>query len=85
MMRPYWVRSGSESSQAFLKFGIGITARSEADALAMFATAFGSDSDIRSIEIVENIDALDQGHVVPNMGNWLRRGIWFPLGFDHIQ
>lgn len=72
-MHPYWIRLKG-------KLGVGITARSEADALLIFTQAFGADESILDIEIVKDMRDLDQNHVVPNMGNWLRRGVWFPLG-----
>lgn len=35
------------------------------------------------IECIEdvNVNDLDQSHVLPNMGNIVERGIWFPLGY----
>lgn len=33
---------------------------------------------------IDSVTSLDQQHVVPNMGNLLRRGIWFPLGHEHL-
>jgi len=67
--------------------GVGITARSEADALQLFELAFGSAEKIVRIEIIKDTNDLDQNHVVPNLGgaNWLRRGIWFPQGHEHIS
>lgn len=37
------------------------------------------------LKVIENvaIPDLDQGHVVPNMGNIFKRGIWWPLGYTH--
>ena len=36
---------------------------------------------IETAEIIENIDIglLDQGHVVPNMGPVVFKGVWFPF------
>ena len=33
---------------------------------------------------IENIDIskLDQQHVIPNVANVTKRGIWFPLGYE---
>lgn len=73
-LRPYWI--GVEGS-----FGIGVTAWDEQEALVLAAPALGS-SDVTSIEPLASMGELDQGHVVPNMGNWFKRGVWFPLGFD---
>ncbi|WP_202351884.1 hypothetical protein [Mesorhizobium sp. 113-1-2] len=79
-MHPYWITlSGC--------LGVGVTARSEADALQLFALAFGSAAKIVSIAIIKDMNDLDQNHVVPNLGgaSWLRRGIWFPQGHEHIS
>ena len=66
-----------------LNLGIGITAASEADARAMFAAAFGAAHRIAQIRAIADADELDRKHVVLNMGNMLKRGIWFPLGYEH--
>lgn len=78
-MHPYWITANGH-------LGAGVTARSEADALQLFERAFGSAEKIISIAIIKDMNHLDQNHVVPNMGgaNWLRRGIWFPQGHEHI-
>jgi hypothetical protein len=56
---------------------IGVTARSAADARELVQATLGS-RDIRTIEPVTDMNALDAAHVLPNIGNHLRRGIWFP-------
>ena len=82
-MKPYWVMFERLATPTFLKMGVGVTARSESDARAIVAAAF-SEARITTIEAVEGVGSLDQDHVVPNMGNMLRRGVWFPKGFEHI-
>lgn len=78
-MHPYWITINGH-------LGVGVTARSEADALQLFELAFGSAEKVIRIEIIKDMNDLDQNHVVPNLGgaNWLRRGIWFPQGQEHI-
>ncbi|WP_337147078.1 hypothetical protein [Mesorhizobium sp. Cs1299R1N3] len=78
-MHPYWITISGH-------LGVGVTARSKADALHLFELAFGSAQKIVSIEIIKDMNDLDQNHVLPNLGstNWLRRGIWFPQGQEHI-
>ncbi len=65
--------------------GCGVTASSMEDALEMLREqVFQSDvlPDLeRCIEDVSLSD-LDSKHVLPNCGNVLRQGIWFPLGYD---
>jgi len=73
-LRPYWITVDG-------RLGIGVTGQNEEDALALAASALGS-STVASIRPLLAMTELDQGHVVPNMGNWFERGVWFPLGFD---
>ena len=77
MLVPYWIECVDAP-------GEGITARSEADALGLFEAAFGHERRLSHLQLVHDASELDQGHVVPNMGNWLRRGIWYPLGYEHV-
>ena len=44
----------------------------------------GEEPPIESISEDVDISTLDEGHVRPNMGNPLRRGIWFPIGYDFL-
>ncbi|MBN9256655.1 MULTISPECIES: hypothetical protein [unclassified Mesorhizobium] len=78
MVHPYWITISGH-------LGVGVTAQSEPDALLIFAIAFPS-KEIIGIEIIKDMNDLDQNHVVPNLGgaNWLKRGIWFPQGYEHI-
>jgi len=38
--------------------------------------------DLESVRENVDVSALDERHVLPNMGNVLVRGVWFPLGHD---
>jgi hypothetical protein len=78
-MHPYWITIDGP-------LGVGITARSEADALQLFELAFGSAEKIIVIAIIKDMNDLDQNHVLPNMSgaNFLRRGIWLPQGQEHV-
>ena len=78
-MKPYWIKI----SQGGLS--VGITARSAEDARTLFDLAFGASYVFVNIEPIADMRDLDQNHVVPNMGNWFRRGIWYPLGYAQIS
>jgi len=80
-MKIYWLKFLEPAVSQGLGLGAGVTARDRADAAALVQDAFG-DVRIASIDPVDDVSSLDQGHVRPNMGNILIRGIWFPLGFD---
>jgi hypothetical protein len=83
-MRPYWIRVERRPAPTILNLGAGVTALSEADAREIFACAFGLQHAVKSIPPIRDMGEIDQDHVVPNMGNWFERGVWFPLGFAHI-
>lgn len=74
-MHPYWIDIEGQ-------LGVGITARSDEDAIMIFEAAFGSQVRAGQIRAIGDMNELDQGHVIPNMGNWFKRGIWFPLGYE---
>jgi hypothetical protein len=60
--------------------GCGVTAYTIEDAKFLMKQQLFK-SEIPDISrVVENVEIsqLDQDHVVPNMGNVLKRGIWFP-------
>lgn len=84
-MQPYWIKIERSPTPIALNLGAGITARSEDDARQIFVLAFGVSHRIQAIKPISDVQDLDQRHVVPNMGNWLRRGVWFPLGYEHIS
>ena len=77
MLVPYWIEC--EDAPA-----VGITAQSEADALALLEKAFGSERRPSHVIRIHDATELDQNHVVPNMGNWLKRGVWYPLGYEEV-
>jgi hypothetical protein len=77
MLVPYWIECVDAP-------GVGITAQSEVDALKLFEKAFGGDRRAQRVSPVHSTSELDQNHVVPNMGNWLKRGVWYPLGYDNV-
>jgi hypothetical protein len=68
-----------------MHLGCGITAYDQSDVMQIFADRVHishPDLKIASVRRVLSIDELEQGHVRPNMGNFLIRGIWFPLGYS---
>lgn len=66
-----------------LNFGCGVTAFDQDDAFELVSKALFDDAPIppiKSITVDVNLSALDQ-HVLPNIGNPVFRGIWFPPGY----
>jgi len=65
-----------------LAMGCGVTASSMEAAIAIVSeAAFGGEAP-RVAEVTEDVDVetLDPRHVLPNMGDPSRYGIWFPQG-----
>jgi hypothetical protein len=64
-----------------LGFGCGVTARNYDDALALIDEHLLRGEPMPPIaRVVPDIDVstLDVGHVIPNMGVPIWRGVWFP-------
>jgi hypothetical protein len=68
-----------------MSLGVGITAHSEDDARALFHVAWPKGHEIVEIRPIADMREIDQNHVAPNMGNWLRRGIWYPQGYADVS
>lgn len=80
MMHPYWIVLG-DAMRPERRHGAGITAWSEADAIELCKAAMPT-YPVLSIKIISDMQELDQNHVVPNMGNWFVRGVWYPRGYQ---
>ena len=76
----YWITFQPTTKPTFLHLGCGVTALGKSDALTLLESALGKE--LPPIEqIIENVDVqtLDAGHVIPNMGVPTERGVWFPM------
>lgn len=82
-MNRYWITVLRFTGGDALGLGVGVTARSETDAKAIFAALFGEHVGIADIKVIRDMRDLEQNHVFPNMGNHFQRGIWFPKGIEH--
>jgi hypothetical protein len=61
--------------------GIGVTAPTEAEARVLAETTraeFFPHAAITGVVPDVDVRSLDQGHVVPNMGPVVVRGVWYP-------
>ncbi|MEE4209717.1 MAG: hypothetical protein V2I43_10660 [Parvularcula sp.] len=67
-----------------LVMGCGVTAYDYKDAISILEEKVFHGPVPKTKSVVENIDisTLDPGHVLPNMGLTIRRGVWFPLGYE---
>jgi len=76
----YWIEFEADFPNRF-----GVTAYSEADALMLLKVMVfdsGKLPAIRQWMTDVDISTLDTNHILPIMGMAIRRGIWFPQGYD---
>lgn len=81
----YWIRfsdlDGVDKMPVGLRRGCGVTAHDAGDALSMLKQEFfpaGSLPDIAELIVNIDVSTLDPGHILPNIGITVDRGIWFP-------
>lgn len=80
----FWIKFKRIDSPTPLNLGCGVTAYSQQDAVELVKRSLVEHYGLESLpeidQITEGISVtdLDQNHVVPNMGNVLVRGVWFP-------
>ena len=67
-----------------LNLGCGVTGRDYEDALQIVRDTVFTRGAPRIIQCIEGIDVstLDPKHVLPNIGDVTRRGVWFPQGYS---
>jgi hypothetical protein len=86
-MRRFWIEFesplGEHRHPGLTEAECGVTAFDLEDALSLLRLNVFPNGLPKIGRIVEDVDVstLDESHVVPNMGNVLVRGVWFPLGF----
>lgn len=86
VLRRYWIEFEPNSDPGGrVRAGCGVTAFDREDAFRLLRERVFAGEELPPIRrVIENVEisALDPGHVRPNMGTPLRRGVWFPLGYD---
>jgi hypothetical protein len=82
MMYPFWITLEPQTAPNLFNLGVGVTANPEEDAQQILTAALKDAPPIFNITRIKDMSDLDQEHVAPNMGNWFRRGIWFPAGYE---
>ena len=84
MLHRYWFMFKNAPIFSPLNLGCGVTAYSYDDAVGMLSSRVSAgETTLAILNVVENVDVetLDRGHVLPNLGDVAARGIWFPLGY----
>jgi hypothetical protein len=79
----YWFRWDGDPHDlpAGATLGYGVSAVDRADAETLLSAALLSGGALPDgSEVIEDVDVrtLDQGHVLPNMGDPSVRGVWYP-------
>ena len=89
-MHVYWIRFKKQAGDTYSlvsSLACGVTAYDYQDALRIVRECVFDNAPLPEIEaIIEDVDlaTLDEGHVVPNMSLPLRRGVWFPRGYEMV-
>ena len=86
-MHRYWFQFDVEfdgKAPPGVIIGCGITAYDYEDALKLLREKVFLCEILPIRSYIEDVDisTLDQGHVLPNMSAPIKRGVWFPLGYD---
>jgi hypothetical protein len=84
LVRFWFEFDATDPLPAGLRMGCGVTASSIDDATRLLADRVFKGASIPAItRVVQDVDigSLDAGHVRPNMGVPVLRGVWFPLGY----
>ena len=82
-LRRFWLTFEDVELPAGAGYGVGVTANSSEEALAMVRDAVFGGEPPPVANLIEDVDVstLDEGHVLPNMDPPVERGIWFPRGY----
>jgi len=90
-IRKFWFEFSEDSDAPLplgVKLGCGISAYNYDDALGIVKRLVFEGKSLpplaRKVKDVD-ISILDKNHVLPNMGDVLQRGVWFPLGYDEPE
>lgn len=77
LLKRYWLEIDGEE---YLPY-IGMTAFGEEDIENLLREKVGKTLKIISLKIIDSIGELDQNHVIPNMEEFVSRGIWYLKGY----
>lgn len=83
-MKHYWIAFERLRRPSPLNLGCGITAYDFDDANRILsASILPREPELKVVCVKEimGINELDSKHVLTNMGDVTKRGIWFPLGY----
>lgn len=79
-LRRFWIRLADDELPVGFRLGCGVTAYNRDDAFALllkFWSAKHSGPVITDVSEDVDLTTLDEKHVLPNIGDVTRRGVWF--------
>ena len=84
MLKRFWFEFEPFGYPTALNLGCGVTGYDYNDAVRLLQErVFAGQTLPKVVRVLPdvNVQDLDKGHVLPNMGDVAQRGVWFPLGF----
>lgn len=84
----YWFEFSTDDDRSLpagVGLGCGVSANGYDDAIQLLRdNIFDGGALPPIVNHISDVDVseLDAAHVLPNMGDVLRRGVWFPLGYE---
>lgn len=82
MLIRFWFefKRSNKDHNAVIVYGCGVTAYNKEDAITIMQEKVFKNKMPTIEKVIENVNIfeLDEGHVIPNIGNIFVRGIWFP-------
>ena len=79
----YWLEFAEPAESLFIR-SFGVTAWNHNDALNILMSRISDYHQLRPTKRIDGVDinTLDPNHVLPNMGVFAVRGIWFPKHYQ---
>lgn len=84
-MKMYWFKFEELPQPGIMNLGVGVSAYDYEDAIKLLQErVFGPNGPPAIAQCTENVrlDDLEKNHVLPNIGSFYLRGIWFPQGYE---
>ena len=79
LLHYYWI-SWEHPQTALFRLGCGVTAYDAADAIRLLEASLFKQVPLpaHTIREIAGLQELEQDHVLPNIGNIVARGVWYP-------
>ena len=81
-LKKYWITIGDNYT---LSNCYGVTAWTEADAMNILKENADIKNSNSLIKEIKSLEELEKNHVLPNIGDPVIRGIWYPQGLSSAR